>query len=56
MNLATILASNAAGRPDHPALIGHGAIVTHAEAFEQAGALAARLRDIGVRKGHRVGL
>ena len=56
MNLATILAANAAGRPDHPALIEHGDIVTHAEVFQRVGALAARLHDIGVRRGHRVGL
>lgn len=56
MNLAAILASNAAGRPDHPALIEHGDIVTHAEAFRRVGTLAARLRDVGVRRGDRVGL
>ena len=56
MNLATILASNAAGRPDHPALIGQGKIVTHAEVYAQVGSLAARLHDIGVRHGDRVGL
>ena len=56
MNLASILASHAASRPDHPALLQHGRIVTYAEVHRQVGALAARLGDIGVHRGHRVGL
>src|SRR5512138_1113034 len=56
MNLATLLASHAAGRPDHPAWLEHGRIVTHAQLHREVGALASRLHALGVARGARVGL
>jgi len=56
MNLATLLASHAASRPDHPALQQHGWIVTHAELHREVGALAAWLHALAIHPGDRVGL
>ncbi|MFK7959646.1 MAG: amino acid adenylation domain-containing protein [Phycisphaerales bacterium] len=42
--------------PTHPAMVGSSATVTYGELVERADALAAVLRDRGVRRGDRVGI
>lgn len=56
MNLASILLCHAVARPRHPAIVGEGETLRHAEIAMLAGRYAARLAGAGVKAGARVGL
>jgi len=56
MNISTLLAEQAARRPDANALIFHGKAVTYASLDDAAGRAAAAYRAAGVEPGDRVAL
>ncbi|MDX2201273.1 MAG: class I adenylate-forming enzyme family protein [Hyphomicrobiaceae bacterium] len=56
MNLASIVATHARGRPEHPAIDVDGSVLTYREASARIVAFAARLSDAGIGAGDRVGL
>lgn len=56
MNIADILPNHAARRPDHPAIIDGGRIITHGEYETLVRQWAAHLRALGVREGDIVGI
>lgn len=56
MTLTELILERAARRPDAPAVQQWGQTLTYGELAGRASALAAELRDMGVRPGHRVGI
>jgi long-chain acyl-CoA synthetase len=56
MNISTLLAEQAARRPDATALLFHGKAVSYATLDDAAGRAAAALRSSGVQPGDRVAL
>jgi acyl-CoA synthetase (AMP-forming)/AMP-acid ligase II len=56
MNLADMLANNAARRPDHPAIITGDCTITHGEFHGLALRWAGHLEDLGVKGGDIVGV
>src|SRR4051812_8898088 len=56
MNVSTLLAEQAARRPDATAVLFHGKAVTYAGLDDAAGRAAAALKTAGVRAGDRVAL
>ncbi len=51
-----LVAARAAERPDAPAVIGEETELTYAELEQRAGRIALQLRQMGVRRGDRVGV
>ncbi len=56
MNLAAILTNHAARRPDRPAVVHAGGVLSHAEYADRVGRWAAPLADRGIGAGDIVGL
>src|ERR1700738_2591454 len=55
-SIPQLIAEQLCMNPDAPAVVADGAELTYAELWTRAGAVAARLRMAGVRRGHLVGL
>jgi long-chain acyl-CoA synthetase len=56
LNLSVILRESAAARPDAPALLYDGGVMTYAELDRRSDAVAEALHTRGVRSGDRIGL